>query len=134
MTVKVLYPIPRIDVSLEQLAGAQWFSSLDLNAEYWQVEVNEADREKTAFTSRRGLFGFKTMPFGLFKAPATFERLMEVLGQNGPWTKRTRQNGPRFRTKRTTSKDKTDHVPGQNGPGFRKERTRFLDKTGPVLG
>ena len=57
-----------------------------------------------------------------------------VLGQNGPWTKRTRQNGPRFRTKRTTSKDKTDHVPGQNGPGFRTERTRFLDKTGPVLG
>ena len=57
-----------------------------------------------------------------------------VLGQNGPWTKRTRQNGPRFRTKRTTSQDKTDHVPGQNGPGFRTKWTTFLDKTGPVLG
>ena len=62
MRVKDSYPIPRIDDSLEQLAGAQWFSCLDLNAGYWQVEVDEADREKTAFTSRRGLFEFKTMP------------------------------------------------------------------------
>ena len=55
-----------------------------------------------------------------------------VLGQNGPWTKRTRQNGPRFRTKRTTSQDKTDHVPGQNGSGFRTKRTTFLEKNVPL--
>ena len=79
VTVKDSYPIPRIDDSLEQLSGAQWFSCLDLNAGYWQVEVDEADREKTAFTSRRGLFEFKTMPFGLCNAPATFERLMETV-------------------------------------------------------
>ena len=44
------------------------------------------------------------------------------------------QNGPRSRTKRTTSQDKTDHVPRQNGPGFRTKWTTFLDKMGPVLG
>ena len=49
--LKDSYPIPRIDDSLEQLSRAQWFSCLDLNAGYWQVEVDEADREKTAFTS-----------------------------------------------------------------------------------
>ena len=53
---------------------------------------------------------------------------------SGTWTKRTRQNGPRFRTKRTTSRDKTDHVSGQNGPCFRTKRITFLDKTGHVLG
>ena len=79
MTVKDSYPIPRIDDSLEQLSGAQWFSCLDLNARYWQVEVDKADTEKTAFTSRRGLFEFKTMPFGLCNAPTTFERLMETV-------------------------------------------------------
>ena len=79
VTVKDSYSIPRIDDSLEQLSVAQWFSCLDLNAGYWQVEVDEADREKTAFTSRRGLFEFKTMPFGLCNAPATFERLMETV-------------------------------------------------------
>ena len=79
VTVKDSYPIPRIDDALEQLSGAQWFSCLDLNAGYWQVEVDEADREKTAFVSRHGLFEFKVMPFGLCNSPATFERLMEAI-------------------------------------------------------
>ena len=79
ITVKDAYPLPRIDAALDQLSGAGWFSCLDLNSGYWQVEVDEADRAKTAFVSRRGLFEFKTMPFGLCNAPATFERLMETV-------------------------------------------------------
>ena len=41
--------------------------------------MDEAEREKTAFTLRHGLFEFKTLPFGLCNAPATFERLMETV-------------------------------------------------------
>lgn len=78
-TVKDSYPLPRIDDTLEQLAGAKWFSCLDLNSGYWQVEVQEEDRPKTAFNSRRGLYEFRVMPFGLCNAPATFERLMETV-------------------------------------------------------
>ena len=79
ITIKDAYPLPRIDDSLDQLSGAEWFSCLDLNSGYWQVEVEEADRAKTAFVSRQGLFEFKVMPFGLCSAPATFERLMETV-------------------------------------------------------
>ncbi len=50
-----------------------------LNSGYWQVEVDKPDVEKTAFVSRRGLFEFRVMPFGLCNAPATFERLMETV-------------------------------------------------------
>ena len=79
VTPKDAYPLPRIDDSLDQLSGAEWFSCLDLNSGYWQVEVEESDRPKTAFVSRQGLFEFKVMPFGLCNGPATFERLMEIV-------------------------------------------------------
>ena len=79
ITIKDAYPLPRVDESLDQLSGSKWFSCLDLNSGYWQVEMDPKDAEKTAFTSRRGLFEFTTMPFGLCNAPATFERLMETV-------------------------------------------------------
>ena len=85
VTVKDAYPLPRIDESLDQLAGAKWFSCLDLSAGYWQVEVDPDDRQKTAFITRRGLYEFNVMPFGLCNAPATFERLMELVLSGLHW-------------------------------------------------
>lgn len=77
VTIKDAYPLPRVDESLEQLAGPSWFSCLDLSSGYWQVEVDRKDKPKTAFTTRKGLFEFNVMPFGLCNAPATFEGLIE---------------------------------------------------------
>ena len=77
MTIKDAYPRPKIDDSFAQLSGIKDFSTLDLNSGYWQVEVAEHDREKTAFATRKGLYNIKGMPFGLCNDLATFERLME---------------------------------------------------------
>ena len=71
------YPLPYIEDSLNTLGGARFFCSLDLASRYWQVEMDAADREKTAFVTQGGLYEFRVMPFGLVNAPATFERLME---------------------------------------------------------
>ena len=79
ITIKDAHPLPRIDASLDQLSGAEWFSCLDLNSGYRQVEVDSKDRAKTAFVSRQGQIEFKVMPFGLCNVPATFERLMEIV-------------------------------------------------------
>lgn len=48
-TVTDAYAIPRIDDTLHLLAGAKYFSKLDLKCGYWQVELKEDDKAKTAF-------------------------------------------------------------------------------------
>ena len=63
-TVKDAYPLPRIDDTLDILAGKQWFSTLDLASSYWQVSLSREACVKTAFATHSGLFQFKVMPFG----------------------------------------------------------------------
>ena len=79
------YPLPRVDETFETLAGAQWFTTLDLLSGYWQVGLTEAARQKSAFVTRRGLFLWNVMPFGLCNAPSTFERLMETVLAGLQW-------------------------------------------------
>jgi len=85
VTRKDSYPLPRVDDLLDSLAGAQWFTTLDLASGYWQVEVDPEHREKTAFTTGQGLYEFRVMPFGLCNAPSTFQRLMELVLAGLEW-------------------------------------------------
>ena len=85
VTRKDAYPLPRIDDTLDALSGSAYFSTLDLYSGYWQVEMDPLDREKTAFSTRMGLYQWRVMPFGLCNAPATFERLMELILSGLTW-------------------------------------------------
>ena len=71
------YPMPRIEELLERLGKADIVSTLDLTRGYWQVPVAEQDRKKTACTTPFGLYEFRTMPFGLQGAGATFQRIVD---------------------------------------------------------
>lgn len=73
------YPMPRADVGLDCLKGANWFTTIDLASGFHQVEISEEDKEKTAFVTPYGLYEFVGMPFGLKCAPATFQRLMDIV-------------------------------------------------------
>ncbi|UYV75117.1 hypothetical protein LAZ67_12002534 [Cordylochernes scorpioides] len=85
VTVKDVYPIPRIDEVMDALQGSTYFSAIDLRSGYWHVEVEERDKEKTAFTTTHGLYEFNVMPFVLCNAPVTFERNMENMLGNLRW-------------------------------------------------
>ena len=87
VTRKDAYPLPRVDDILDTLAGSKWFSKLDLISGYWQVEMSpEHQEKKTAFCTTEGLFDFNVMPFGLCNAPATFQRLMDMVLAGLQWS------------------------------------------------
>ncbi len=73
------YPMPRVDELFDRLGTARFYSTLDLTKGYWQIPLSPLSKEKSAFTTPFGLHQFVTLPFGLFGAPATFQRLMDKI-------------------------------------------------------
>jgi hypothetical protein len=78
-TKKDSYPLPRINECLDSLGNATFFSTFDLRSGYFQIAMEETDKDKTAFLTRRGSFRYTSLPFGLCNAPATFQRLMDTV-------------------------------------------------------
>ncbi|GFU29831.1 transposon Tf2-6 polyprotein [Trichonephila clavipes] len=78
------YPLPRMHDLLQEAKHTAYISTIDLKSGYHQVNVNPADRDKTAFVCPFGTYRFKRMPFGLKNAPATFQRLMDIFRRGLP--------------------------------------------------
>ena len=78
--VKDSYALPRIEELMDHFSGCQYFSSLDMRAGYYQVDILESPKERTAFTvGPLGFYEFNRMAFGLTNSPAMFQRLMEFV-------------------------------------------------------
>ncbi len=70
------FPTGNIREVLDNMAGAQYFSVIDLAQGYLQVPLKEQDQAKTAFRSPTGFWEWTRMCYGLKGSPATFARLM----------------------------------------------------------
>nr|GEW79505.1 hypothetical protein [Tanacetum cinerariifolium] len=79
VTLKNVYPLPRIDDLLDQLQGAKWFSKIDLRLGYHQLKVREEDIPKMDFKTRYRHYEFVVMPFGLTNGPTIFMDLMNCV-------------------------------------------------------
>ena len=84
-TAKDAFPLPNIEECLDVLEGTEFFSTLDMCSGYYQIEIEEEDKHKTAFITRYGLFQYRRMPFGLCNAPATFQRAMTLVLRGLTW-------------------------------------------------
>ena len=74
-----VYPLPRMEDCIDQVGSARYVSKFDLLKGYWQVPLSKRAREIAAFITPSGLYAYKVMPFGLRNAPATFQRLMNLV-------------------------------------------------------
>ena len=75
------YPMPRIDQLFHKIGqGNKYFTTLDLHSGYWQIEIDDRDRYKTAFTWKDKCYQYTRLAFGLTSAGQIFSRCVaEVL-------------------------------------------------------
>jgi len=83
---KDAYPLPDIQDALDNLRDSKYYATIDLLSGYWQMGLTERAKERSAFCTRRGLFQFTRMPFGLSGAPGSFCRLIQVVLREHLWT------------------------------------------------
>jgi hypothetical protein len=72
-TKKNHYPLPLISKLIDRLAGARYFTKLDIREAYHRLRITSGDEWKTAFHTRYSHYEYTVILFGLVKAPAAFQ-------------------------------------------------------------
>src|ERR1044072_1695933 len=76
---KDAYPLQNIDLLVNRASGYKLLSLMDAFSGYNQIPMHSADEEKTAFMTEHSNYCYKTIPFGLKNAGATYQRLMDKI-------------------------------------------------------
>ncbi|CAF1600353.1 unnamed protein product [Didymodactylos carnosus] len=85
VTKKDSFPQPTAEELLQRLGDHQYYTKIDLKSGYFQIRIDEEDKEKTAFITQDGLWEFNGLPQGVMNGPPTFQRVMHNLIGNGRW-------------------------------------------------
>jgi len=82
MMVKNKYLLPLISKFINKLRGAKYFTKLDVQWRFNNVQMKEGDKWKAAFQTNQGLFKPLVMFFRLCNSPATFQTMMDNIFNN----------------------------------------------------
>ena len=77
--LREVHPLPKVDETLAQLAGAKVFTKLDANSGFWQIPLAESSRLLTSFITPIGRYQFNKLPFGISSAPEHFQKRMSAI-------------------------------------------------------
>jgi hypothetical protein len=72
------YVPPMIDQIIDSTAGSALLSFPDCYSGYHQISLREEDQSKTSFITPFGAYCYKSMPFGLKNAGATYQRAIQT--------------------------------------------------------
>ncbi len=73
------FPLPNIEQILSGLNAPNWFSTLDLDRAFFQMEVEESSRDYTSFSVLDATYRFVRLPFGLSTSPNNYQRLINAV-------------------------------------------------------
>ena len=71
--------LPSVEQTLAQISGAKYFSKLDANSGFWQIQLAPESSKLTTFITPFGRFAFNRLPFGITSAPEYFQRKMSEI-------------------------------------------------------
>ena len=77
--LREVHPLPKVDETLAQLAGAKIFPKLDANSGFWQIPLTKASRLLTTFITPSGRFCFNKLPFEISSAWEHFQKRMSAV-------------------------------------------------------
>ena len=76
---KVVYPLPRIEDSLQRLDNPKIFSTMDLTKGFWQIPIHPDDRKIFAFSTENMHLEYQVAPMGAKNAPSYLTALMQLV-------------------------------------------------------
>jgi hypothetical protein len=82
--IRERYPMPTFDEILHEMNGSKWFSKIDLEMGFHQIELAEDSRSITTFACHLGLFRYKRLMFGISCAPEMYQHIIRMTLQGCP--------------------------------------------------
>ena len=71
--------LPSVDHVLAQIGDAKFFSKLDANSGFWEIELSPDSSKLTTYITPFGRYKFNRLQFGISSAPELFQKMLEIL-------------------------------------------------------